>query len=149
MVSFAGEAFGEEEVGESLEGAAEDVVVLGWLGGGVELAAAVDDQADDCWAAVGELGVALEQADLAAHLAKLVVAAVGVLGVEDPDDALLAVVDDQVEVEFHAWWLPALGSDGEPVVSGCEVSDALDQDALPGDPGRGLPCGLGWLLARG
>ena len=46
-------------------------MVLGWLGGGVELASAVDDEADDRWAAVGELGVALEQADLAAHLGEL------------------------------------------------------------------------------
>ncbi len=69
------------------------------------------------------------------------------LGVEDPYDALLAVVDDHVEVEWDAGWLPSLGSDREPLVSGCEVSDALDQDALPGDPGSGLPFGLGWLLA--
>ncbi len=74
----AWQAFGEEDVGESLDGAAEDVVVLGWLGGGVELASAVDDEADDCWAAVGELGVALEEADLAAHFGELVVVAVGV-----------------------------------------------------------------------
>ena len=40
--------------------------MLGWLGGGVELASAVDDEADDCWAAVGELGVALQEADLVA-----------------------------------------------------------------------------------
>ena len=54
---------------------------------------------------------ALEQADLVEHFGELVVFGVGVLGVDDPDDALAVVGEDQVEVDAGAGRDPALGEE--------------------------------------
>jgi hypothetical protein len=142
---FAGESLGEQEVGEALGGGAQDVVVLGRLGGGVELAFAVDDHAHDRAAACELWGLA-QEAQLGLHLAQLLVGGVGVLGVDDPGDVLVLVGEDQVEVDPGAGWFPAFGEDLQLGVFCGEVVGEGGEDALSGDPGGGLAGGAGGVL---
>jgi len=66
-------------------------------------------------------------------MSKLLVRFTGVLRVDDPDDHLLAVLDDQVEVHPFARRAPALNDAADLVVCLAEVIDLLSERSFPGD----------------
>jgi hypothetical protein len=111
---------------EAVWGAAQDVVVLGRLGGALQLPAAVHDRSPDRGGTGEHVRVSREVVDLADHFRQLVVGLLGVLGVEDPDEALGVVVDDHVEVEADAGGFPADREDADLLVARGDVRDALD-----------------------
>ncbi len=144
-----GEHVGEQQGGEVVEGDAQDVALLGLVGGGSQVLCGVHDRADRAPAGREELGGSGEYAELVDHLPLLLGCGLAVLGVEHPHRLRGVVGEDRVEVDAALWWAPAGGHEGEAVrVRGAEARRGRDRGALPGGAGG---CGMnavGRVLAR-
>ena len=93
----------------------------------------MDNESNDGRAAAHEIGLGAQQPDLAVHVEELLIRFTGVLRVDDPDDALLGVLDDQVEVHPFARRAPPLSNAADLLVRLAEVVDLLSECSFPGD----------------